>query len=419
MKIFVSDKIFDKSNITGYNWILLNEMLSCNDNDCILFFIENVTQKYNIYDYLNKKNKYKYEFWCETLNHLSHYKIEVISKELLENELKMNNLLSSSNASIYYFCEKCNISYLENEEHNAQDNIQKYLYLSDYDTIDENDKLYFSKIYTFHNIQVDCDKVEFIQFDIKRHDILTLFDHEKKNLRMNMTDDSIVIFIHLYDDLFYDTLDRIILAIHELKKTYKIHTVFYWPLEKCVNKTITTATDIVVYDDKMIYKYYDIDIPIDKEIFKHNYHETLNIKFSIIMEHSLTNKEHIFNVVNHYIKDDYTMINVEDDYNLLKNIYNSDIYIPVTDNLSYLTLLSQYYKTYTIFTNDSNNTQEYCIYGNIPLLESNDYIYCPFTNRIKRNMKMDDMKNAIENYIENKDNSFFLYKREFCEYLFG
>jgi hypothetical protein len=417
MKILVSDKIFDKNNITGYNWILLNELLTNNNTECVLFFIENVTQKYNIYDYLNEKNKYKYEFWCETLNYLSHYKIEVISKELLENELKNINL--SSNANIHYFCEKRNISYLKNEEHNAQDNIQKYLYLSDYDIIDDNDKLYFSKIYTFNNIHVDCDKVEFIQFDIKRHDILTLFNHEKKNLRLNMKDDSIVIFIHLYDDLFYDTLDRIILAIHELKKTNKIHTVFYWPLEKCVNKTITSATDIVVYDDKIIYKYYDIDIPIDKEIFKNNYHETLNIKFSIVMEHSLTIKEFIFNIVNHYIKDDYTMINVEDDYNLLKNIYNSDIYIPVTDNLSYLTLLSQYYKTYTIFTNDSNNTQEYCIYGNIPLLESNDYIYCPFTNRIKRNMKMDDMKNAIENYIENKDNSFFLYKREFCEYLFG
>jgi hypothetical protein len=174
-----------------------------------------------------------------------------------------------------------------------------------------------------------------------------------------------------------------------------------------------------VYDDKMMYKYYGVDILLDKEIIKNNYYETLNINFSIIKEHCLTTKEFIFNVINYYIKDDFTIIHVDDEYNLLKNIYNSDIYIPITDNLSYLTLLSQYYKTYTIFTNDSNNTQEYCIYGNIPLLKSNDYIYCIFTNRIKRNMKMDDMKNAIENYIENKDNSFFVYKREFCEYLFG
>jgi hypothetical protein len=415
MKIFVSDKIFDKNNITGYNWILLNKLLSCNSNECILFFIENVSQKYNIYDYLNEKNKYNYEFWGENLKHISQYKIEVISKELLKNELVMNNLLS--NTCIHYFCEKCNISYLENEEHNAQDNIQKYLYLSDYDTIDDNDKHYFSKIYTFNTNQADCDKVEFIQFDINNNGILTLFDIEKKNLRMK--DDSIVIFIHLYDDLFYDILDKIILAIHELKKTHKIHTVIYWPLEKSIQKTITTSTDIVVYDDKMMYKYYGVDILLDKEIFKNNYYETLNINFSIIKEHCLTTKEFIFNVINYYIKDDFTIIHVDDEYNLLKNIYNSDIYIPITDNLSYLTLLSQYYKTYTIFTNDSNNTQEYCIYGNIPLLKSNDYIYCIFTNRIKRNMKMDDMKNAIENYIENKDNSFFVYKREFCEYLFG
>jgi hypothetical protein len=52
-------------------------------------------------------------------------------------------------------------------------------------------------------------------------------------------------------------------------------------------------------------------------------------------------------------------------------------------------------------------------------LKSNDYIFSCISKRIKRTMKVDDMKNSIGNYIKNKENPFFVYKREFCEYLFG
>lgn len=145
----------------------------------------------------------------------------------------------------------------------------------------------------------------------------------------------------------------------------------------------------------------------------------VNINFSINIEHSLTMKESLLNILNVYIKDDYSIVTNIDDYKLLQYIYMADIYIPVTEELSYITLASQYYKTYTIFTNDSNNTQEYCIYGDIPLLKSNDHIYCSISDKIKRNMRTEDMKNSIENYIKNKENPFFVYKREFCEYLFG
>jgi hypothetical protein len=462
MKIYISDKIFDINNISsGYNSLLLNELQTNNHNECILFFIENVTKHYEIYEYLNEKNKFNNYFWCENLKAISKYKIIVISNELLTDEL----LFYNPNNVIYYFCEKRNIAPLLNStgQYNVKNNvkcnnIQKYLYLKDYDTIYETDKSFFTKIYTFNNIQADGDKVEFIRYNIyprrfkmgrscgasfevvtgnlveesngvpfeffngvKRNDIITLFDNATKdNIKstFNIKDDYIVIFIHLYDDLFYDVLDRIILAISELKKIHKIWPIFYWPIEKNINKSIT-KNDIVVMNDKMIYNCYNIDIPINSDLSNFNDNELLNINFSINIEHSLTMKESLLNILKVYIKDEYSIVTNIDDYKLLQYIYMADIYIPVTEELSYLTLVSQYYKTYTIFTNDSNNTQEYCIYGDIPLLKSNDHIYCSISDKIKRNMRTDDMKNSIENYIKNKENPFFVYKREFCEYLFG
>jgi hypothetical protein len=88
MKIYISDKIFDINNISsGYNSLLLNELQTNNHNECILFFIENVTKHYEIYEYLNEKNKFNNYFWCENLKAISKYKIIVISKELLTDEL--------------------------------------------------------------------------------------------------------------------------------------------------------------------------------------------------------------------------------------------------------------------------------------------------------------------------------------------
>jgi len=416
MKIFVCDNLFSNFNITGYNSLLLNNILDTNKDDCIVFFIEDVEKNYKIYDYLNEKNIFNHYFWSENLKELFEYKIIVTSIELLNDEM----LFCNKNNVIYYFCEKKKINF--NEKFN---NREKYLFLADYDTINELDKSFFTKIYTFNNFHTDCDKVEFIRFNFKKNDIISLFDNAtKENIKINLEikEDFIVIFIHLFDNLFYDTLDRIILSISELKKTHKIYPIFYWPLDKEIEKNITKK-DIILYNEKMYYKFYNVDIPIDiknsEDIINRDDIETYNIKFSINKEYSLTIKDYLLDVLNKYLNDDYSIITKIDDYNLLQNIYMSDIYIPVTDNLSYLTLLSQYYKTYTIFTNDSNNTQEYCIFGDIPLINSNDYIHCTITNRIKKNLRVEDMKNSIENYIKNKENPFFLYKREFCEYLFG
>ena len=411
MKIFISDKLFSIKNITGVNNILISKLIETNCKNLTLYFIENVSKKYDLFDYLIETNIFNHYYWKEHLKSLSDYKVIVISKELLNQELSLYN----ENDSIYYYCEKRNINY--NEFHKSK----KYLYLYDYDNIDNTDTVFFTKIYTFNNIQASEDNIEFIRFNVKNEGLFTLFDNEnKENIRkkFNISNDYIIIFIHLYDTDVFDTIDRIILSIVELRKYYKIYTIVYWPIQKNITQIIT-KNDLIFENDKYHFSFYKSIVPLEGELSNLNNDDKYNINFQTSIGYSINNRCDVENMLKTYLINDYKFSVNIDDVELTQNMYMSDIYIPITDEISYLTLLSQYYKTYTIFINDSYNTQEYCIFGDIPLLKSNDYIYSLISNRLKRNLRLDDVKESIENYIKNKDNSFFLYKREFCEYLFG
>jgi len=416
MKIYVSDKLFNVKNMTGYNNILMNDILQNPKDECKIYFIEDVSKQYYLFDYLIESDSFNNYFWKENLISLHNYNIIITSKELLDKEL----LNYTEMDEIYYFCEKKNIT--NNERYNFKN---KYLYLYDYDVVDDFDNLFFTKIYTFNSIQANeanVKNIEFVRFNIKNDNVFKLFDNEKKEVireKLELPKDKLIVLIHLYNNDFYDELDRFILAITELNKEYNIYPIIYLPLDKIINKRITKK-DIINFDGKLCYDFHNIKIPIEYDLSKFNDDEQFNINFSINTTYSLTNKEYLTDMFNTYLKDnEYKLITNIDDYELVQHIYTSDIYIPVTAEISYLQLLSQYYKTYTIFTNDSNNSKEYCIYGDIPLLKSNDYIFSCVSKRIKRSMKVNDVKNSIENYIKNKENPFFVYKREFCEYLFG
>ena len=411
MKIFISDKLFSIKNITGVNNILISKLIETNCKNLTLYFIENVSKKYDLFDYLIETNIFNHYYWKEHLKSLSDYKVIVISKELLNQELSLYN----ENDSIYYYCEKRNINY--NEFHKSK----KYLYLYDYDNIDNTDTVFFTKIYTFNNIQASEDNIEFIRFNVKNEGLFTLFDNEnKENIRkkFNISNDYIIIFIHLYDTDVFDTIDRIILSIVELRKYYKIYTIVYWPIQKNITQIIS-KNDLIFENDKYHFSFYKSIVPLEGELSNLNNDDKYNINFQTSIGYSINNRCDVENMLKTYLINDYKFSVNIDDVELTQNMYMSDIYIPITDEISYLTLLSQYYKTYTIFINDSYNTQEYCIFGDIPLLKSNDYIYSLISNRLKRNLRLDDVKETIENYIKNKENPFFLYKREFCEYLFG
>lgn len=411
MKIFISDKLFSIKNITGVNNILISKLIETNCKNLTLYFIENVSKKYDLFDYLIETNIFNHYYWKEHLKSLSDYKVIVISKELLNQELSLYN----ENDSIYYYCEKRNINY--NEFHKSK----KYLYLYDYDNIYNTDTVFFTKIYTFNNIQASEDNIEFIRFNVKNEGLFTLFDNEnKENIRkkFNISNDYIIIFIHLYDTDVFDTIDRIILSIVELRKYYKIYTIVYWPIQKNITQIIS-KNDLIFENDKYHFSFYKSIVPLEGELSNLNNDDKYNINFQTSIGYSINNRCDVENMLKTYLINDYKFSVNIDDVELTQNMYMSDIYIPITDEISYLTLLSQYYKTYTIFINDSYNTQEYCIFGDIPLLKSNDYIYSLISNRLKRNLRLDDVKETIENYIKNKENPFFLYKREFCEYLFG
>jgi hypothetical protein len=139
MKVFISDKLFNVKNITGSNNLLISELIKCKINNSILYFIENVSNKYELFEYLLETDIFNHYYWKEHLKSINQYKIVVISKELLNEELS----LYTKNDSIYYYCEKRNINY--NHNHYSK----KYLYLYDYDIVDNKDRAFFSKIYTF------------------------------------------------------------------------------------------------------------------------------------------------------------------------------------------------------------------------------------------------------------------------------
>jgi hypothetical protein len=136
------------------------------------------------------------------------------------------------------------------------------LYLYDYDVVDDFDNLFFTKIYTFNSIQANEYNVEFIRFNIKNNTIFKLFDNEKKEVireKLGLPKDKIIILIHLYNNDFYDELDRIILAITELKTQYSIYPIIYLPLDKIINKIIT-KTDIIKFNGKLCYDCHNIKI---------------------------------------------------------------------------------------------------------------------------------------------------------------
>ena len=223
-----------------------------------------------------------------------------------------------------------------------------------------------------------------------------------------------VIFINV-SDIDLKKLDKIIYAVNELQK-YNILLIIYIPMYINFNINIKKG-DLTINGDEIVYKYINKEIKLDKNVLA-NGEEDIQLNVNLPNDVQLFNYDFIVNL----LKDKNIKYSFINQYislqEIIEYIYMSDIYIPVTTDFNYISLMSQKCETYTIFTNDSYNSQEYCIYGDLPMLISNDYYFNISNDRIEKILRVDDIKNSIETYLNNKNNPEFIYKKEFCQYLF-
>ena len=70
MKIYVSDKLFNIKNMTGYNNIIMNYILQNQKDNCIIYFIENISKQYNLFEYLLETDVFNNYFWIKYLSNL-------------------------------------------------------------------------------------------------------------------------------------------------------------------------------------------------------------------------------------------------------------------------------------------------------------------------------------------------------------
>jgi hypothetical protein len=403
MICLISDKIFNINNVYEYNSKLLDELLVlCKNNsnkEIIILFILDVPREYEIYEYLLETDIYLYTQWQLFYNYLKEYKIIVTSKE------KSITLLQFAN-KIYYYCKKTNI-YYSNEIKG-----KKTLYLNEYDHIDRNDTEYFDNILCDNNFQSN----EIVVF--KKYNLGKLIEFNKTKIQLRkekqITDQNII-FINS-SDIDLKKIDKIIYTVSELQK-YNILLIIYMPNYINFNVNVKKSDLTINNNDELIYKYINREVKLDKSVLENN-EEELQININLPNDSIISNYDVIVNLlkeknINYLYINQYISLQ-----EIIEYIYMSDIYIPITNDFNYISLMSQKCETYTIFMNDSYNSQEYCIYGDLPMLISNDYYFNISNDRIEKILRVDDIKNSIETYLNNKNNPEFIYKKEFCHFLF-
>lgn len=406
MKLFVSDQIFNIENIYSYNGQLLIQVLNHNVEECaIVFLMDDIKNIMFMNDYLNSINNVLIiDFWKKTLIDLEKYKIILCNKYHIKNYIEENKI-----TEVNYFCNKKNILYEDID-------VIKNIFLKDSDVVEEKDYQYFNKLYTFNNIDSN-EKVEFIQFqpisineDIRQIETKTKQDYRfEKNITIND-----VVFIHVID-INMNIIDRIIFALDKLKEK-NIFTILYLPI--LYNLTLIEKMGNLkkIDNNKMIYNYYNNEYIIEKE--DTNVDDNLKIKINL---NFINNKEN-FSGIHNFCKD--YLINYEfkfkymNEFELNKYIYLSDVYIPIANDFTGLSITSQKYKTYTLFTDDGKNSNEYCLYGDNLLKNSNDYYFNVEELKIKKNLKTNDVYETLKLFFEKKEDPFFVYNKEICNILY-
>ena len=190
------------------------------------------------------------------------------------------------------------------------------------------------------------------------------------------------------------------------------------PIDKrvCIPNYLIQESDII--NNTFCYKYSNTNIEF--EITPNAIGTRVNVEFTIHRPDSETNMYDEFVKLLIHSNVTYDIIKTPFDTNkeLFEYIYLSDIYIPLSYNFNQFSLIAQKLQTYCLFVNKSPMSTEYCLYGDVPILKSNDLFYHIEQNRIDTVLRVDDVKESIEKYYENKENPFFIYNKEITKLLF-
>jgi len=408
MHFFISDEIFDNDNIHSYNGQLLNKMKLYNEIDCVIIFIQNDKNDIQtIYEYLENNNIYLFSIWKSMFKQLKSYKIFVCSKENVNEIIKVNNV-----SEVNYYCIKENILY------NSTLSPKKILYLNEYDKIVDSDYDFFDKIYCFNSSQSNT-KVEFIPMKImnfiNNNYIIT---DSKECLKNKITKkDENIVFVHIMDENL-NMVDRVVFAIKKLQQ-YNIRVIVYMPVVQSINVPNYTIMENEIVDGIFNYNYHNeiITMPIVDETVTNR---KINMNFKLLKNKGNTYYNE-FKILLDDLQIEYDIINTvfQNENELYKYIYLSDVYIPVYNHFNDYCLLAQKYETYCLFLNDSYMSSEYCLYGVIPCLNTKDLFYNMQRKRIETVLRVDDVKKSMQTYFEQKNDPTFNYNKEITKMLFN
>jgi hypothetical protein len=404
MTIVISDLFFSRQNVYGRNGEMVKLMDSFATPITILFII-NIERPMLLEEYLYTVDKFTYYHWKTNFQRFEKHQIILCKKEDVMPILLHN---PSSSSIIHQFCKKENLIY----------GVKSTLYLHPFDKLCDIQSIdSFEKIVTAIDYGSTPSNVVFQPYTIDHlspslSPSLSLSPTEQPKHKKNKP----IVFIHLLNR-DYNKLDRVVLGLQHIDAKVILYNPTY---EHIPQKEKLSAFSLE--NDKLFYEVGDtqisFEIPqnydtIDKETFVDFKIKTYNA------EDLYSNNESYETLLKLYCKD-YVIIDqyFEEERELLQQIYDSDIYIPITNEFSTLALISQKLKTYTLFLTDEEVYKYYCVYGKVVGATHSDVCYNILDKRIEKVVKSQDIKAAIEEYIENENNPMFQYTKEIAHALY-
>jgi len=393
-KIFVTDHFLNKRNVYGMNGEMLKK-INILDETVTIFFIISSCEIKTLDEYLNTLDDFEYTHWKKYFQYLERHTLYFASKE------KLTFLFTFlSHIELHYFCKGENI--IEGCE-----NIQKFLYFNH-----------------FHPYNVDVQNLQITSYVSAHSDNKTnyfepytipdgtpLFDYDKKDRHCKE------IFIHVIDEN-QNLLDKVIMSMASIKVDMQV--VLYNPKRETIKKEITVS-DTHIENDALVYNYRNTKMifPIPDNYYALDTNEKMIVTITTnAVENSYINNEKIEKLLNSSCKISSLIDTYIDDDELCSHIYNSDIYIPISNEFCTLSLLAQKYKTYTLFLNDNDVSKEYCIYGKVLTEDTKDMYYNITEKRIEKVLTVRDVTEAIDEYYTNEKNPSFQYKKEIAAMIF-